>query len=168
MRADYINPFITSLINTFETMLSCPLTRGQIFLKSETTKLHDVSGIIGLSGEAQGTIVLSLEESVALQATTQMLMSETPEVEINTDVVDAVGELTNMVAGGAKAQLTEYQLSISLPGVIKGAGHEVCFPSDVTPICVPFTCPWGALKIEVGLAEVRSLVQTTAAAVATA
>ena len=89
-------------------------------------------------------------------------MCETPE--LNTDVVDAVGELTNMVAGGAKSQLTEYQLSISLPGVIKGAGHEVCFPSDVTPICVPFTCVWGALKIEVGLAEVRSLAQTTAAA----
>lgn len=166
MRADYINPFITSLMNTFETMLSCPLTRGQIFLKSDTTKLHDVSGIIGLSGEAQGTIVLSLEKSVALQATSTLLMCET--LEIDTEVVDAVGELTNMVAGGAKAQLTEYHLSISLPGVIKGAGHEVCFPSDVTPICVPFTCPWGALKIEVGLAEVRALTQTTPAALATA
>ena len=164
MRADYINPFITSLINTFETMLSCPLTRGQLFLKSETTKLHDVSGIIGLSGQAQGTVVLSLEKSVALQATATMLMCET--FELNTEVVDAVGELTNMVAGGAKAQLTEYQLSISLPGVIKGARHEVCFPSDVTPICVPFTCPWGALKIEVGLAEVRTLAQTTAATLA--
>jgi chemotaxis protein CheX len=78
-------------------------------------------------------------------------------------VVDAVGELTNMVAGAAKAQLTEYKLSISLPGVIKGAGHEVCFPSDVTPICVPFTCEWGELKIEVGLTENRSQVPSAAA-----
>lgn len=164
MRADYINPFITSLINTFETMLSCPLTRGQLYLKDDNTKLHDVSGIIGLSGQAQGTVVLSLEKSVALQATATLLMCET--LELNSEVVDAVGELTNMVAGGAKAQLTDYQLSISLPGVIKGAGHEVCFPSDVTPICVPFTCPWGALKIEVGLAEVRTLTQTSSAALA--
>ena len=161
MRADYINPFISSLINTFETMLGCTLTRGQLYLKTPDTKLHDVSGIIGLSGQAQGTVVLSLDKNVALQATATLLMCET--TEINSDVVDAVGELTNMVAGSAKAQLTEYKLSISLPGCIKGEGHEVCFPSDVTPICVPFTCPWGELKIEVGLAEVRSLVPNTAA-----
>lgn len=161
MRADYINPFISSLVNTFETMLSCPLTRGQLYLKTNDTKLHEVSGIIGLSGQAQGTVVLSLEQSVALQATATLLMCETSE--INSDVVDAVGELTNMVAGSAKAQLTEYKLSISLPGVIKGQGHEVCFPSDVTPICVPFTCPWGNLKIEVGLTEVRTLVPNAAA-----
>jgi chemotaxis protein CheX len=161
MRADYINPFISSLINTFETMLACPLTRGPLYLKTPDTQLHDVSGIIGLSGQAQGTVVLTLDRNVALQATSTMLMCET--TEINSDVVDAVGELTNMVAGSAKAQLTEYKLSISLPGVIKGEGHEVCFPSDVTPICVPFTCPWGDLKIEVGLTEVRSLVPNTAA-----
>jgi chemotaxis protein CheX len=161
MRADYINPFITSLINTFETMLACPLTRGQLYLKTKDTHLHDVSGIIGLSGQAQGTVVLTLDRNVALQATSTLLMCETNE--INSDVVDAVGELTNMVAGSAKAQLTEYKLSISLPGVIKGEGHEVCFPSDVTPICVPFTCPWGDLKIEVGLTEVRSLASNTAA-----
>ncbi len=161
MRADYINPFITSLINTFETMLACTLTRGQPYLKSNDTQLHDVSGIIGLSGQAQGTVVLSLDREVAMRATSTMLMCET--TELNGDVVDAVGELTNMVAGAAKAQLTEYKLSISLPGVIKGAGHEVCFPSDVTPICVPFTCEWGALKIEVGLTENRSHVPNTAA-----
>ena len=160
MRADYINPFISSLINTFETMLGCPLTRGQLYLKTPETHLHDVSGIIGLSGQAQGTVVLSLDKSVALQATATMLMCET--TEINSDVVDAVGELTNMVAGSAKAQLTEYKLSISLPGVIKGVGHEVCFPSDVKPICVPFTCPWGELKIEVGLAETRALAPSAA------
>jgi chemotaxis protein CheX len=161
MRADYINPFISSLINTFETMLGCPLTRGQLYLKTPDTALHDVSGIIGLSGQAQGTVVLSLDREVAMRATSTLLMCET--TELNGDVVDAVGELTNMVAGSAKAQLTEYKLSISLPGVIKGEGHEVCFPSDVTPICVPFTCPWGELKIEVGLTEVRALVPNAAA-----
>lgn len=160
MRADYINPFITSLINTFETMLGCTLSRGQLYLKDSNTKLHDVSGIIGLSGQAQGTVVLSVDRNVALRATSTLLMCET--TEMSSDVVDAVGELTNMVAGGAKAQLHEYDLSISLPGVIKGEGHEVCFPSDVTPICVPFTCEWGDLKIEVGLAEVRSLNTTGA------
>ncbi|WP_425615708.1 chemotaxis protein CheX [Anatilimnocola sp. NA78] len=158
MRADYINPFISALVNTFETMLSCTLTRGPLYLRGQETQLHDVSGVIGLSGHAQGTVVLSLEKQVALQAAATLLLCET--TELNADVVDAVGELANMVAGSAKAKLEEYQLSISLPSVVLGAGHIVRFPSDVTPICVPFTSPWGQLKIEVGLTEVRSLVST--------
>lgn len=155
MRADYINPFIQSLCATFETMLSCEITRGQLYLRESSTALHDISGVIGLSGTAQGTVVLSLDKKVALAAASVLLMCEAEE--INADVIDAVGELTNMVAGGAKAKLEEYQLSISLPSVVTGTGHEIRFPSNVTPICVPFNSPWGPLKIEVGLAAVQQL-----------
>lgn len=162
MRADYINPFITALINTFETMVACPLSRGTLYLRGSETKLHDVSGVIGLSGHAQGTVVLSLETEVAQQAAAALLMCDAATLSEN-DMVDAVGELANMVSGAAKAKLEEYQLSISLPSVVLGEGHLIRFPSDVTPICVPFTCPWGSLKIEVGLAEVRSLQSTAGA-----
>jgi len=95
---------------------------------------------------------LSLSKEVAIKAASAMLMMEA--TELNSDVVDAVGELTNMVAGAAKAKLEELNLSISLPNVIIGLGHEIHFPSNVTPISVPFTCEWGALAIEVGLVPV--------------
>jgi chemotaxis protein CheX len=163
MRADYINPFISSLIATFETMVGCPLTRGTLYLRCDQTKLHDVSGVIGLSGLAQGTVVLSLEKHVAQQAAAALLMCDANALSEN-DLVDAVGELTNMVSGAAKAKLAEYDLSISLPSVVMGEGHLIRFPSDVAPICVPFTCTWGALKIEVGLAAVRSLASSTTSA----
>ena len=45
-----------------------------------------------------------------------------------------VGELTNMVAGAAKAELDEYELKISLPNVITGESYSVRFPSKATPI----------------------------------
>jgi chemotaxis protein CheX len=81
-----------------------------------------------------------------------MLMTEA--TEINDDVLDAVGELTNMVAGAAKAELEEYELMVSLPNVITGRDHDVHFPSNVTPICVSFETDWGELTLEVGLATV--------------
>lgn len=157
MKAEYINPFMTSLANAFETMLACPVHRGQLTLKSADTPHFEVSGVIGLSGTAVGTVVLSLSREVALKATSVMLMTEAEE--LNGDVVDAVGELTNMVAGAAKAKLEEFNLSISLPNVVLGKGHEVHFPSNVTPICVPYTCAWGDLAIEVGLAPSPALVE---------
>ena len=100
--------------------------------------------------------MISLSKEVALKAASTMLMAEMTEV--NADVVDAVGELANMVAGAAKAEIEEYQLSISLPSVITGDRHEVRFPSNVCPISVQFSSDWGPLALEVGLAPVAQAV----------
>ena len=156
MCAEFINPFIISLVNTFETMLSCEVTRGKPHLKDYNHDLYEINGVIGLSGKAIGTVVVSLSRSVALQAASHMLM--TPCDEINSDVVDAVGELANMVAGGAKAQLAEYNMSISLPNVFVGEKTELHFPSDVHPITIPFNTQWGPMRVDVGLAPVHEPV----------
>ena len=156
MKVEYINSFISALDHTFRTMLDCEVERGQAALKENFSPKYEVSGIIGLSGKAVGTVVLSLSKEVAMQAASHMLMSE--NTEINDDVVDAVGELTNMVAGAAKSQLVEYQLMVSLPNVITGLDHEVRFPSNVKPICVPFMTKWGPLALEVGFSPVKAPV----------
>ncbi len=153
MRAEYINPFIASLSKAFRTMLNCEVHRGQLTLKGQQTKRYGISGIIGLSGNAVGMVVLSLSDEVAKRATSVMLLCETDEIDA--DVIDAVGELTNMVAGAAKAELAEFDLRVSLPNVVTGEDHAIRFPSNVTPICVPFSTEWGDLVLEVGLAPVR-------------
>ncbi len=153
MRVEYINPFIASLKNTFRTMLGCEAQRGQLAVKNSNHAHHPISGVIGLSGKAVGTVVVSFSREVALRAASTMLMTEATEV--NEDVLDAVGELTNMVAGGAKAQLEEFQLMVSLPNVITGQDHEVHFPSNVTPLCIHFQTPWGPLTLEVGFAPLE-------------
>lgn len=155
MRVEYINPFIRSLQKTFQTMLGCEVHRGGLSLKQQRGAMHPVSGVIGLSGLAIGTVVLNLSEQLALKAASAMLMTET--TEINADVIDAVGELTNMVAGAAKAELEEYHLQVSLPNVVTGTDHEIRFPSNVMPICVDFETPLGPLTLEVGLAAVAEV-----------
>jgi chemotaxis protein CheX len=156
MRAEYINPFLTSLKNVLHTMLGCEARRGEIALKPDNRARHYVSGIIGLSGRAVGMVVLSLSEAVALKAASTMLMAE--QGQVNDDVLDAVGELTNMIAGRAKAELEEYQLAVSLPSVVTGHGHEIHFPSNVRPISIAFETDWGPLALEVGFAPVHEPV----------
>ncbi|MBC8351607.1 MAG: chemotaxis protein CheX [Planctomycetes bacterium] len=153
MKAEYINPFVTSTVNVFSTMLDCALERDPLCTKASFAPLHEVSGIIGLSGKAAGTVVLSLCREVALQATAALLLGERP-TEIDADVIDAVGELANMIAGNAKIHLEELSMSVSLPSVICGKNHSLTFPSQATPIIIPFRSPWGPLSIEVGLVEV--------------
>lgn len=161
MRADQINPFITSLLETFQTMLNCELVRGQPYLRQEPDGSFAVSGVIGLSGDAIGAVVVGFTKEAALQAASALLMSEA--TELNTDVKDAIGEIANMVAGAAKAKLEGLRLAISLPNVVTGPAHEIHFPSDIRPIVIPFESPWGSLRLEVGLKLVSAGLQQAAA-----
>jgi chemotaxis protein CheX len=159
MRVEFINPFIASITKTFRTMLATEITRGQLYVSDHKNPIHEVSGMIGLSGHAVGMVVLSLSKEVALGAASTMLMCDCDEV--NADVVDAVGELTNMVAGAAKAELEQYKLSISLPNVIVGRDYKVHFPTQVQPIVIPFDTQWGKLSLEVAFEVVQSPVSAS-------
>ena len=107
--------------------------------------------MIGLSGKAQGTVVVGLGRQVAMKVAEVLLQERPPE--INSDVVDAVGELTNIIAGRAKSELEHLELNVSLPSVITGKSHCIQFPTKVTPICIPFDSAWGPITVEVGLSE---------------
>jgi chemotaxis protein CheX len=151
MQAEYVNPFVMALSNTFKTMLDCDVRRGVPYLRGSDMRSpsKDICGVIGMSGKMVGMCIVGLSKSVALNAASHLLMI--PCHEINTDVTDAVGEIANMVAGAAKAQLEEHELRISLPSVIVGENYQVRFPSMSPPICIPFQCEWGEILLEVGL-----------------
>lgn len=156
MNVEHINPFLKSVTNTFATMLSAEATRGDLVLGDPKHRTFPISGIIGLSGKASGMVVINLSTEVALRAASVMLMEE--QTEVNDDVLDAVGEIANIIAGQAKTELEQYDLSVSLPNVITGDGHEIRFPSSTPPLAVPFATDFGPLRLEVGF-------ETTGAAV---
>ena len=150
-RVEYLNPFITSIVHMFDTMLHIRIVRQMPFIGTDTLPDNEVSGIIGLSGKARGSAVVSLGRETALRCTEQLLGQRPPTV--NADVVDAVGEMANIVAGGAKSQLQQLDLNLSLPSVIVGRNHLIGFPSNLTPFCVPFECDWGPVSLQVGLQD---------------
>jgi len=149
IEVDYINPMVSGLEEVFKTMLNCSVQRTGIDLMENSQALHPVSGIVGVSGKGVGTVVLSMERSVAIKATELMLMMEGIE-QVDNDVLDTVGELTNMICGNAKAKLAQFQLSISLPNVLCGEDCWLHFPQKAYPIKIPFKCQWGMLALQVG------------------
>jgi chemotaxis protein CheX len=151
MKVELVNPFLDATTSVFRTMLSCELSRGQPALKTNRAPEYEVSGLIGLTGKCQGMVVVSLGRDTAISAT-EIMLSERPD-GLNSDVVDAVGEIANMIAGAAKSQLEQYELSVGLPSVICGKNHSIGFPSNSTPIVLPFESAIGPVCVEVGLAE---------------
>ncbi|VAX35831.1 Chemotaxis protein CheX [hydrothermal vent metagenome] len=148
LTAEYINPIIKATVDVFEMMLECTPRRTGLSLKSNTSPSYELSAVIGVSGKAAGTIVLSLSLETALGVLEGMLGIQ--ETEITSEVCDAAGELTNMIAGSAKAQLEQHELSISIPNIISGVGHEIHYPSSVQPFCLTFESDLGPFAIEVG------------------
>lgn len=159
MQVEHINPFLGGIAHTFSTMLGTDARRGKLTLGNPVERTYPISGIIGLSGKAVGTVVINVSEELALAAASAMLMEEMTEV--NDDVLDAVGELANVVAGQAKVELEEYELSISLPNVVVGAGHSIRFPGT-KPLCVPFESDLGPLRLEVGFETAEAKVAAAA------
>jgi len=151
VKAEYINPFLSATVTVFDTMLGCELSRHDPFVKEGFQPEYEISGIIGLSGKAKGTVVLSLNKEAALQAASTLLHEK--QTEMSAEVTDAVGELANVIAGQAKAQLEHLAMSVSLPTVVTGTNVSIEFPSGVSPICIPFECSWGKISVEVGLVE---------------
>jgi chemotaxis protein CheX len=154
IRVEFINPFIIAVTKTFETMAQCKVIREAPMLKKDMTTLFPVSGIIGLSGRLAGTVVLTMSEELAIKGASAMLMTEMKAVDA--DVMDAVGELTNMIAGSAKAQLEEYNLKLSLPNVIYGRNTELRFPENSQPFTIPFRTEFGPMAVEVGFTSERT------------
>ena len=151
MRANFINPFLTSTASVFSQMLGVEIRREPPFLRNEFSPQFDVTGIVGLTGNATGTVAVSLPREMAI-AVTEVLTGEV-HGSVNPQVADAVGELTNMIAGAAKSQLEALQLTLGLPTVIIGRSTCIAFPSKTSPISIPFDSRLGCFTVEVGLIE---------------
>jgi chemotaxis protein CheX len=149
VHADYINPFLHSTVTVFSRLANLEVRRNAPFIRQNFAPQYDVTGIIGLTGKATGTVAVSFSKQIAISLTESLLGEQPPD--INAQVVDAVGELTNMIAGSAKAELESLQLSLGLPTVLIGKATCVAFPSCAIPISIPFESSMGPLVVEVGI-----------------
>lgn len=167
MDPTYIAPFIQSVQNVFSTMMQLPVTLGQPSVKQDQKPAHDVSGIIGMSGAMVGSIVLSFPSETA-QRVVSLFCGQQLETT-DPDFADAIGELVNMVSGGAKALFpAESRASISVPSVIVGKNHTVSRPSGVPCVVLPCECDCGDFVVEIALRHNENENVGTKAAVATA
>lgn len=150
MRAEFINPFIESVYDLFKTMLGCEARRGEVSLARSVSSGHEVIALIGLSGIVRGTVALAFPARTALHMVNRLLGVET--IGVNDEVLDAVAELVNIVAGGAKAKLngeTGTPISLSLPTVVQGKDYSVEYPSYAKWLDVPFTSELGPFTLRV-------------------
>ena len=127
----------------WETMFALPLEAG-----SGGTLGTDpaMTGAVQIDGAWEGAVMLQCPRVLADRLTTVLFQGDgTPTPD---DVRDAMGELTNMLAGNVKALLAEPS-RISLPTVALGADYELSVVGTHAVATVSFTCEGSPLTVTV-------------------
>ena len=150
MKAEFINPFLISLMNVLSTMSSIQLTPKKPMLKKDAEAKGDVSGLIGLTApNLKGSLSVTFEKKLALMTMKKMVgeMHQT----IDADVIDMVGEITNMVAGGAKRLLSEqgFDFDMATPMVVSGENHTIRHQSKDKIVLIPLSSDYGYVYLEI-------------------
>jgi chemotaxis protein CheX len=136
----YIQLFIDVSRNVFKEFLSAELTADRpYFMDAKSITDWDISAIIGLTGEGRGAVVISMKKELAVKLTG--MLTGTRHQDLDNEVVDAIGEIANIIAGNIKKHLEEtFKLITSLPTIVQGPLHVVKWPSgQARIICIPFT-----------------------------
>ncbi|WP_321494975.1 chemotaxis protein CheX [uncultured Desulfobacter sp.] len=125
------------------------ITAGKPYVKKDNIAVGDVTGVIGLTGVAQGTIAVTFEEQCILTIVSNMFGEKMEE--LNEDIADAVGELTNMISGQARRELDEIGkvFKAAIPTVVTGKKHSIRHYGDGPKIAIPFQTDGGNFTIEV-------------------
>ena len=149
MNVDFINPFLSSLLNVMSTMAHIDLTALKPSLKKTNLAKGDVSGLIGMvSKQAKGSLSITFDEGLAI-ATMKGMVGEAPD-GINEEITDLVGEITNMVTGGAKRLLSDkgFEFDMATPMVVSGKEHTIHHKAKSSVIIIPLRSEHGNAFIE--------------------
>ena len=123
---------------------------GRPFVKTGASGSGDVTGLLGLVGEGKrGTVAVAFTTPCICRIVSNMLGEEIDT--LNDDILDAVGEIANMVSGGARAQLaqTGYDFEMAIPSIVTGGDYTVQVSSVHPVVVIPFETDAGPFFVEV-------------------
>jgi chemotaxis protein CheX len=139
-------------LEVFSTMLCLDMKPGESFTEVHASDgAEGVMSFVGLAGRCTGAGSLRCDSQTACRLAGAFLMSEFDSV--NGDVLDAIGELTNMIIGNLKTHLEDQMgpISLSIPTVIHGRNFTARSSSREEWMVVPFQWEGGRLDVKVCL-----------------
>ncbi len=143
-----VNAFVEGMVEVIKST-GTEVKEGKPFVEPQFEAKGSIAGMIGMvAGDMRGTITISFDDSSVFHILENWLMEH--HDQINDEVADAVGELTNQIYGKAKTTLNElgYGFEMAIPTVITGGGKIKSYHDGATLI-LPFTCDNGNFFIEI-------------------
>ena len=136
----FIDELITATHDVFKTMVFTEVATAPPPGDDDVRKGKHVVGTIAFTGKTSGLVVVCTSIETGKKITASMLGME-PDAVTN-ELSDAVGELTNMIAGSFRTRIAQVHgetWAISVPTVTVGSDFSTKFVSDVQRVVCPFT-----------------------------
>ncbi len=135
-----VKPFIDAGIETLSTMAMLDLECVTVSEVDNFEDTLDYTSTMGLCGENEGLLVVSVGQDLLRKIVASMLGEE--EGNVDGDLVDGAGELANMIGGAAKGTLanTGYNFELSIPAVIAGAKNVVTPQTQSNGVRIECAC----------------------------
>lgn len=146
--AEVAKPFVDATKHVLTMMARLEPKPGKPYVKKGAAASGDVSAVVGLTGDKNGSVSISFSKKCAIAVVKNMLGDDI--ADIIQDAKDAVGEITNMISGQARAGLSQIglNLSASTPTVIFGDNHSISHVTSGPVVAIPFTSEHGDFTLE--------------------
>ncbi len=149
---EYLTPFIENTVTVLSKMAFVEAVFREVYFEDDLRIYGDISGIIGLSGNSEGTVAITLYWDLARKIIANMM--KVPEAKINAEYIhDGTGELINMISGSTKKRFkgTQFHFDLSLPTVVVGSGHQLGHPDGSSIAVLIFDVGQEAFVLQVCL-----------------
>lgn len=151
MDARLINPFVEGTLHILDTTAFVKVKPESPFLKTDEKISGDISGVLEISGDLTGSAAISFSETSILGIVSAMF-GETM-TRIDDEIMDAVGEISNMVAGHVTTKIAEMdkKVKVKFKEIKSGADATIEHSSGENPVlAMPFKTTKGKVVVEVG------------------
>lgn len=141
--------FQSAVETTFARMFTLAVTP-QAAPPAQVPDCFYVTGLTGFTGGVTGSVAVQMCDDTARLAACRMV----GEARVTTpEMLDCVGEISNMVAGNAKANFTGKNISLTIPEVISGRGYQVGFRKYREKFELYYASEIGPITVMVALSD---------------
>lgn len=137
---DLWNAFIDGVKSVFSTMAGTEVTQGKPYLEPRFTQKGKIFGVLDMeTNNHKGRLFMTYTPTAIFKVYENMIGEV--HTEVNKDIQDCVGEITNMTYGAAKTKLNEigYTFNMAIPNVIYPPPTAEEQNSKYPALVIPFT-----------------------------
>jgi len=152
MSAKFMSPFIMSAHEVLAKEVGAQVERGLLALDKTALTVDEVSVLVGISGQVEGTVVYGMSISTAQAIVGQML--GWPVTTFDKLGHSAIGELCSIISGQSCTRLEEegYLSYPTPPTLIMGEGIRITTLA-IQRLVIPILTQFGPLNVRLALRE---------------
>lgn len=153
MRVEFINPFIKATTEVLRQIANIEFQTGKPYIKASPYMAKNLIIVVGITGEIRGQAVISMDEKLAMQIASAMMMGM-PVNELDELSKSALSELGNMIMGNSATLLFNSGINIDItpPTLMMGENLSISSGSMRT-VCVPLNCNLGDISLDLSVKE---------------